>query len=64
MDMVKWMVHKNNRTRPLNTVEACILAILLIAVVTLGFYRPGAGAILGLLSSLFILMRFVGITWV
>jgi hypothetical protein len=38
--------------------------LLLVAVLTVGFYRPGAAAILGLLIGLFILMRFFGITWV
>ena len=64
MDTCKWMAQKNNRINPINIVEACVLAILLVAVLTFGFYRPGAGAILGLLVSLFILVRFLGITWV
>ncbi len=58
------MAQKDNRVKPLKIVEACLLAVLLVAVLTVGFYRPGAGVILGLLIALFILMRFFSITWV
>src|SRR6266699_1958556 len=46
------------------TVEACILAVVLVAVLTAGFYHAGMGAMLGLLVGLFILLHlFWGFTW-
>jgi hypothetical protein len=51
-------VQQDNRARLRKTVEACVLAILLVAVITVGFYHAGLGAILGLLVGLFFVAIF------
>jgi len=56
--------NRKNRANLLKFVEVAVLATLFVAVLTVGFYRPGAGVILGLLIALFILMRFFSIKWV
>ncbi len=48
----------------LKTVETCILTVVLVAVLTAGFYHAGMGAMIGLLVGLFIVLHlFRGITW-
>jgi hypothetical protein len=56
-------VQQDNRARHRKTVEAWVLAILLVAFITVGFYHAGLGAVLGLLVGFFVLLRFFRITW-
>jgi hypothetical protein len=45
------------------TVEACVLAVVFVAVLTAGFYHAGMGAMIGLLVGLFIVLHLFRITW-
>jgi hypothetical protein len=55
---------KNNKKRAnlLKTVEACVLAALLVAVLSVGFYHAGLNVAVGLLLGLFIVVRLLRIT--
>jgi preprotein translocase subunit SecD len=53
---------KMERAKLLNAIQASVLAVLLVAVLTVGFYHAGVGAIIELLIGLFIVVRLFRVT--